>query len=447
MCSRLRRLIREEHGWGKVWTGLAVAVALAGGGLVYQQVIAGDGGGPPPAGTANLWMDTDGGSCTRSATPAAYVSATACASMGAAYQVAQSGDTVGMADGYYGCESLSNQSKTITFAAAAGATPWIACTSTLSGQIEADYSLVLNNISNLTLDGVYIAGLNTYSTDSNLTFDDVHVTCTDADAHFRQFTGVSYSNVCEARVFLMGTGITWTGGEIGPTLDCDNSCGAYGNSKFRADNLTVSQLTFNENRKDPSAHSECVMVQGGNNLSISRSSFPTCNVFSIFFTCVPGNGDCSQSPGGLPPRNVTLENNYFGPGPQYYTVQVSSHIGTASNFDYRYNTSYKPFNFDAGPTGGSSMVGNIVAYAGGCPSGITFSYNVFGDNSGGKCGDATNISVTSTAFTTDGVGYDATGHLEAGSAAIGRGNPGDFPTVDIDGDARTAPPDAGADER
>lgn len=38
MRDLLLRLWREEHGWGRIWTGLAMAIALAGGGLVYQQV-------------------------------------------------------------------------------------------------------------------------------------------------------------------------------------------------------------------------------------------------------------------------------------------------------------------------------------------------------------------------------------------------------------------------
>ena len=44
----------------------------------------------PPAG--NLWIDTDGGSCTRQATPGDYVDAQACGSFSSALQAAQPGD-------------------------------------------------------------------------------------------------------------------------------------------------------------------------------------------------------------------------------------------------------------------------------------------------------------------------------------------------------------------
>lgn len=46
------------------------------------------------AATANLWIDSNGGTCTRSGTPAAYSDAAACASMNAALAAASSGDLV-----------------------------------------------------------------------------------------------------------------------------------------------------------------------------------------------------------------------------------------------------------------------------------------------------------------------------------------------------------------
>jgi hypothetical protein len=43
-----------------------------------------------------------------------------------------------------------------------------------------------------------------------------------------------------------------------------------------------------------------------------------------------------------------------------------------------------------------------------------------------------------------GPNYDL--HLKAGSPAIGRGDASKFPSTDFDGQTRTNPPDAGADE-
>ena len=55
----------------------------------------------PTPGTANLWVDPNGGSCTRSATPTGYADLGACRSLDAAYQAAAAGDTVLIRGGTY----------------------------------------------------------------------------------------------------------------------------------------------------------------------------------------------------------------------------------------------------------------------------------------------------------------------------------------------------------
>jgi hypothetical protein len=54
-----------------------------------------------PGNVANLWVDTNGGTCTRSASPAAYNDAAACGSLNTAYQAAQAGDTAFIKAGTY----------------------------------------------------------------------------------------------------------------------------------------------------------------------------------------------------------------------------------------------------------------------------------------------------------------------------------------------------------
>ena len=51
------------------------------------------------SGPANLWIDTNGGSCARSATAGAYVDASACSSMQAAVAACTPGDTIRMREG------------------------------------------------------------------------------------------------------------------------------------------------------------------------------------------------------------------------------------------------------------------------------------------------------------------------------------------------------------
>lgn len=74
--------------------------------------------GPPPAsGSANLWIDADGGSCARQATAGAYSDAAACSSSQAAYTAAACGDTVRYRAGTsYGSLSISSGTKSCTTA-------------------------------------------------------------------------------------------------------------------------------------------------------------------------------------------------------------------------------------------------------------------------------------------------------------------------------------------
>ena len=52
-----------------------ILFAIIGSYAIYSSFAAG------PTATANLWVDTDGGTCTRQATPGPYVDAAACSSM------------------------------------------------------------------------------------------------------------------------------------------------------------------------------------------------------------------------------------------------------------------------------------------------------------------------------------------------------------------------------
>jgi len=111
---------------------LAVGVLAA---AVYKGTVAGGsgraggaGGGGTTAGAAsrgkaNLWVDTDGGSCTRSATPVSYDSAGACESATAAAAQAQGGDRVYYAPGNYEDQIIDGHCYTdwVTFAPAPGA--------------------------------------------------------------------------------------------------------------------------------------------------------------------------------------------------------------------------------------------------------------------------------------------------------------------------------------
>ena len=357
-----------------------------------------------------------------------------CHSFSRALAVASPGDVIAVAPGFYGCDVLSG-SKRVTFRAASNAPPWIACSS--PPKFADGASLVLHDASNLTFDGIWMAGVewDGPSPTRDIVFHNVHVTCRDGPPF------VLYNGRCSASLGLgPATGFTMIGGEIGPTYTCPDS--GRPQTAIYGDDITFDRVTFNLNRRCENAHTECLMIRGGNRITIKNSRFPRCNVFSIFFTCWPGNGDCSSAPA---PKNVLLENNYFGSGPPYYSVEIASHMPRADNYDFRYNTATRAINWDAPAVGGSSMVGNVVLFSRGCAAGVSYHYNVFFGGDGQGCGDRTNRALR--ADTARLAGVDASGHLMRGSRAVGRGDPEDHPLLDIDGDPRSVGLiDAGADQ-
>lgn len=65
---------------------------------------------PPASGTANIFIDTSGGTCTRSASAINYVDAAACGSFTAAYNIAVGGDTINVRCGTYAPQNVPARS-------------------------------------------------------------------------------------------------------------------------------------------------------------------------------------------------------------------------------------------------------------------------------------------------------------------------------------------------
>ena len=64
--------------------------------------------------TANLWVDTNGGSCTRQATAGAYIDAQACSTFDAAWDAATAGDTIVVKVGTYGHQCITGDKTSVT---------------------------------------------------------------------------------------------------------------------------------------------------------------------------------------------------------------------------------------------------------------------------------------------------------------------------------------------
>ena len=142
-------------------------------------------------------------------------------------------------------------------------------------------------------------------------------------------------------------------------------------------------------------------------------------------------------------RNVLLENNFGGPVRDgYFGFRIAAGDGTCDNVAFRYDSSVSTFLIQCGTVvNGASMVANVGPYVPwACYSNVTFDHNVW---DGAACSDT---DTNAPSDFVDPANSDL--HLKTGAAAIGHGDPAQYPSTDIDGQTRpiAGAPDAGADE-
>lgn len=381
---------------------------------------------PAWAQTANLWIDTNGGTCTRQGTAASYSDAAACSSISAALTACTAGDTIRMKAGTYGSQ-LINVTKT-----SPGCTV-IAESSTTIGAFRTHGAWY--EIQNIDGPGWDIDNTTGGPGTNN-------ITCRGC-----RFTGNSgvwwvaegYSN------------ISWIGGSLTNFSASSVSqafaiwAGETAGGSSTATDILIDGVTFDnvQNTGGLGNHFEVIRVDGNvNGLTIRNSTFQN-NVTStaeIFFTTFRGTK----------PQNITIENNFFGGlSGGLYTFQMNFQgLGTCANWTFRYNTFLGSTIPD--PTSGSCgsfsnvlWVGNLMP-RGQC-QGSTFRYNVGYGASGSACSGTGNSVITSS-----GLGGTGGFYLQAGSGAIDAAAPAgsDCIATDHDGNSRPAGSncDAGANE-
>lgn len=319
MRDLLLRLWVEEHGWGRIWTGLAMAVALAGGGLVYQQVTQNNGGS---ATTANLWLDTNGGTCTRSSSPTTYVDAAACGSIDAARDAAQCSDTVNIVAGdYTDAQNVTSPpnsctSSPVVFKSYVG-------TATFHTMNLGSPGLTIDNIV-IPSTGAACSGGSCSESSNYIDFDATCDGCSLLNSEIRTFSiwgadGVLIEgNVIDARE---GSG-NWTDSSV----EMQDSPAYDGGT-----NITIRNNTFRDfytGESAPNDHGECLNIGGWTDgLLVEGNTFTSCgNSSLIFFTFF---GFSSIAPNNEPaantyPRNVCVRNNTFG-----------DHLGAFVDVDFR----------------------------------------------------------------------------------------------------------------
>jgi hypothetical protein len=154
-------------------------------------------------------------------------------------------------------------------------------------------------------------------------------------------------------------------------------------------------------------------------------------------------------------HDVQIQNNMFGDCRTSggYSNCVNSLIldvrspGLA-NITVRYNAfgvNQQPMRVSGGTSAQNIQVYGNAGEGPGCdnPNGaVSYGYNVWDD---AKCASTDVTADPKFVSNASGSGFDL--HLQSGSPAVGKGDPTRYPSSDVDGDTRSTPPDAGADQR
>ena len=279
-------------GGSAIYWLVALLVVLAAHASTSLAALTSGKAGRAPGG-ANVWVDPDGGSCTRNAQPRAYASATACATVQLAANAAASGDLILLRDGTYPGVRLAAQ-KRLTIQGAGPGRPSL-------GQVVVSASnqtlrhLLVENRDNQppTECNFALLDFTLFVCGPSNTFDDVIV---DALRHgFGDLALKGGLQVTDTAVRLV-----FANGEIRGVWDSKGFQGG-------ADDMLIENTTFRDIRLTPAGgavdvHNECAYVNGGDNQRWVGNRFVLCPGMALFFT---------NYNGGPPYTGVVVERNVF----------------------------------------------------------------------------------------------------------------------------------------
>jgi hypothetical protein len=340
-----------------------------------------------------------------------------CKSFSRAYQASQPGGEVLISAGTYPSQTFANLPRKasndyVTFRPVAGATVTIGYLSTSnSHNIE---------VRDIRTGGWGVTNGATHVIYRNLTANDL----TQAAGYFSGSTDVQ----------ILGGEIA----RIDPNDGIHMNAGGGQNTNILIDGLYMHDLTRNT---DPASHNDCIQTGSAINLTIRNSRFINCGTQGVFLNPY-GAGQA---------RDITLENNWFGPAQLGYN---SLYVGDAVGVTVR-NNSFTQQAFIWSSASQTTMVGNILvgtdAYTCSVIAGRakTFSHNLTTGTCSGASNHTVDANLRSQYVNPDsGVAGNLDLHLKAGATAIDRGLATNAPATDFDGSPRPngAGPDAGADE-
>lgn len=225
------------------------------------------------------------------------------------------------------------------------------------------------------------------------------------------------------------------GGSVGGLRDTKPQIGAWPPGT-RATNILIDGVTFHDiTRSGDGVHIECLFVAGIDGLVVRNSRFRNCSVFDLSISEMSGSG---------PPRNILIENNFFGESDGYFSLDFNTNSTSLTNVLVRNNSSSQEMSLGngIGRLENVRVIANVAPYHRySCDRRIVYAYNVW---QGTRCG-ATDVNAPAGFRNSAALDF----HLVHGARAIGHGNPNSHPKRDIDGQRRPQGRrfDAGADER
>ena len=385
----------------------------------------GDTGGSGPVTSAQLWVDTDGGSCSRQASPAAYNSATACGTFDAAYAAARAGDVVGIKAGTYpGNQGAGSDTKggVVTMIGEDGAR--IVDGNRLGGDNTEGLALA----GNVTLRNVDVGGYQPFlylGGNTNTTWE---------DSTFEAAQGDRTCNYTEP-ILILAT----------------DDEPAIGDITLR--NVTIGTQTHDETICSGGTpfHLEQVRIdQNVDGVTFDRVSFekcPDCGSGQLFIT--------TPNTSTTDPSGIVVQNSIFK-GSGNYAWQMHSNVDRCVGYRFLYNTFSQEQDTECATTPDVQWVGNLGPRSS-CDRDGTFTRNVWQGMANPNCG-STDKWVSGANYSTSALGLDSQYRLMAGSPAIDAGETtgtadvctSSLHAIDIDGQARPTGGgkcDAGADER
>jgi hypothetical protein len=369
----------------------AAVLAAAGGGY---WIASGDGSGGGGL-TANVWVDTSGGTCTRSASLVEYSDAAACSTITDGYNAASAGDTVRVKAGDYGHSQNvgGDGGARITIIGENGTTT----TATRPSGCDTGLATGLTFAGNVTVDNIDVGGP-------------------------------------EPFVFLGGDGSTWQNSSLLEGSNSNTCPGARGTSSGTPEpvliygdtevvsNITLSNMTFEPQYVCDVGVGDCgggdvyhletvridKQVEG---VTIEDSVFESGgedNTALVFIT----------SPNGATwnPSNITIRNTVFGSHGGSVNMDGGA-FAVCDNWTFAYNTFTKDRISTCASGSSVTWVGNAGPKSGAsCGTGETWIRNVWQDSADTSCG--TDTWVEGTRFAIDSLGLDANFQPSSGSSAV-----------------------------